>query len=76
MHRYATRLCSQGYSIAAARVGVVHKLLDTLQLEPSSQFGVRTKDAGGKYTHFVLHFTFAHQFSLEGVPMIDTTHGE
>ena len=27
-------------------------------------------------THNILHYTFSHEFSLEGAAMIDTVHGE
>ena len=65
-----------GYSIGAAVGGVAHKLMDTLQLEPSSQFGVRTTDAAGEYTHHILHYTFSHEYSLEGGPMVDSRSGQ
>lgn len=65
-----------GYSIAAGRVGVRHKLLEAMQLEPSSQFGTRITDAAGSPTHYVLHYTFSHEYSLEGVPMIDSRNGQ
>ena len=52
-------------------------LLDELQIEPSHQFGtvLRAPDTG-KHTHFLLHYTFGHQISLEGVPMFYATRGE
>ena len=64
-----------GYSIGAAVGGVKHKLLDAFQLEPSSQFGTTTTDGHGAYTHYILHYTFAHEYSLEGIPMIDSRAG-
>jgi len=64
-----------GYSIGAAVGGINHLLLESFQLEPSSQFGVRTTDGAGEYTHHILHYTFSHEYSLEGVPMIDSRSG-
>ena len=56
-----------GYSIACAKHGVRHSLMDTLQIEPSSQFGTWTRDDEGRPKFYILHYTFGHQFSLEGV---------
>ena len=64
-----------GYSIACAKQKIRHNLLEHLQIEPSSQFGLDLS-RGGVYTHHVLHYTFAHHYSAEGVPMIDSRHGE
>jgi hypothetical protein len=64
-----------GYSIGAAVSGVQHTLEERFQLEPSSQFGVRTTDEAGAYTHYFMHYTFAHEYSLEGIPMIDSRSG-
>ena len=65
----------RGYSIACAKQKIRHNLLEHLQIEPSSQFGLDLS-RGGVYTHHVLHYTFAHHYSAEGVPMIDSRHGE
>lgn len=71
-----------GYSIGAAIAGVRHKLSDTFQLEPSQQFGtsilkVNTDISGQprEFTHHILHYTFGHEYSLEGVPTIDSKSG-
>ena len=55
-----------GYSIACAKHGVRHRLMDALQIEPSSQFGTRTRDDADQPNVYILHYTFGHQFSLEG----------
>lgn len=55
-----------GYSVAAARTGVRHKLLDTLQIESASQFGTQITDRDAQPTHYILHYTFSHEYSLEG----------
>ena len=70
-----------GYSIGAAVAGVTHTLLDTFQLEPSSQFGVRitrSNDAdvsGERATHNIMHYTFSHEYLLEGILQIDSRAG-
>ena len=66
-----------GYSIGAAVGGVAHELPESFQIEPSQQFGVRVTDADGTgaLTHHILHYTFGHEYSLEGVPTIDSKHG-
>ena len=64
-----------GYSIAAAKVGVRHTLLEALQIEPSSQFGreiTRNGRGEGPPTHHILHYTFSHEYSLDGAPMAGT----
>lgn len=66
-----------GYSIACAKHGVEHTLPVTLQLEPSSQFGVTiSRDPYTspvlnrlpmeEATHNILHYTFSHEYSYEG----------
>ena len=78
-----------GYSIGAAVAGVKHELLNELQLEPSSQFGLQITSGGtggwtnalggggkGEPTHHILHYTFSHEYSLEGIPMIDSRAGQ
>lgn len=68
-----------GYSIACAKNGVWHTLLPSLQLEPSSQFGVTISSAPfdsplrdrlptDEASHHILHYTFSHEYSYEGVP--------
>ena len=64
-----------GYSIGAALAGVRHRLVEPLQLEPSSQFGVRTTGGDGRYSHYILHYTFSHEYSAEGVPRINSKQG-
>mmetsp|Transcript_24434 Transcript_24434/g.77434 ORF Transcript_24434/g.77434 Transcript_24434/m.77434 type:complete len:533 (+) Transcript_24434:1169-2767(+) len=74
-----------GYSVAAARAPLKHLVVERLQIEPSQQFGVRITpeaagprwyEAGGEPTHHVLHYTFSHEFSRDGVPMVDNRDGE
>ena len=64
-----------GYSIAAAKVGLRHKLDPLLQIEPSQQFGL-TITSGGRPTHGIYHYTFGHEFSRDGLPFIDSRAGE
>ena len=77
-----------GYSIACAKDGLRHRLPDNtapgaLQLEPSSQFGtvITARDrahpsAPALPTAYLYHYTFAHEYSEEGVPQFDSKHGE
>ena len=72
-----------GYSIACGRQGVRHQLLDALQIEPSSQFGtvITRRDGAGEGatrvpTHYIYHYTFSHEYTLEGVPQLDSRNGE
>lgn len=71
--------------MAAARVNLKHIIHEPMQIEPSSQFGLRMTpesawprwyDAGGAPTHHILHYTFGHEYSREGIPMIDNRYGE
>ena len=64
-----------GYSIAAAKVSLRHKLDPLLQIEPSQQFGL-TITSGGRPTHGIYHYTFGHEFSRDGLPFIDSRAGE
>ena len=65
----------------AAVAGVSHRLVESFQLEPSSQFGVvisdrRNGDVSGEHaTHYIMHYTFSHEYSLEGIPQIDSRAG-
>ena len=77
-----------GYSIACGKNGLRHRLPDNsrpgaLQLEPSSQFGtVITARATASVsspavpTAYMYHYTFTHEYSEEGVPQLDSKHGE
>lgn len=70
-----------GYSIACGKAGIRHKILDEMQIEPSSQFGTqitarRAAGAPPLPTHYVYHYTFAHEYSMEGVAQLDSKHGE
>ena len=64
-----------GYTVAAATVNLTHVESEDLQIEPSSQFGTSVYN-GPTPTHYILHYTFSHEFSYDGVPMIDTRYGE
>lgn len=64
---------------------IKHIVFEPMQIEPSSQFGLRMTpeaawprwyEAGGEPTHHILHYTFGHEYSREGVPMVDTRFGE
>ena len=46
-------------------------------MEPSSQFGLEITHGGrgGEPHHAILHYTFSHEYSLEGIPMIDSRAG-
>ena len=68
-----------GYSIAAGVAGIPHQLPEHFQLEPSQQFGTvitTTNDGNLSHaTHHIMHYTFGHEYSLEGVPTIDSKTG-
>ena len=64
-----------GYSIAAAKVSLRHKLDPLLQIEPSQQFGLTITSGGGDARHLA-HYTFGHEFSRDGLPFIDSRAGE
>ena len=70
-----------GYSIACGKAGIRHRILDEMQIEPSSQFGTqitarKSPGAPPLPTHYVYHYTFAHEYSMEGVAQLDSKHGE
>jgi hypothetical protein len=55
-----------GYTIACARLGIKHKLLQQLQIEPAATWhqNVSAEDP------YIYHYTFAHEYTHEGYPMV------
>eukprot|EP01065_Artemidia_motanka_P001216 TRINITY_DN10561_c0_g1_i2.p1 TRINITY_DN10561_c0_g1~~TRINITY_DN10561_c0_g1_i2.p1 ORF type:complete len:551 (+),score=188.13 TRINITY_DN10561_c0_g1_i2:56-1708(+) len=62
-----------GYVISAARLGIVHKMLPKLQIEPGAASKV---PAGFVDEYYIYHFTYGMEYMLDGRPCPAHTIGE
>ena len=53
-----------GYTLAAARLGIRHLVMEELQAEPSALWNADMKDHGSPH---IYHYTFGLEYSLDGV---------
>ena len=62
-----------GYSIAAASLGVRHKIIDGFQIEPNA-YARTSDDFNTKY--YIFHYTYGIEYRLDGQPQGFNTIGE
>jgi len=62
-----------GYAIAAASVGIRHKIIPAMQIEPNAY--ARTADDFYK-NHYIFHYTYGIEYKLSGQPQGFNTIGE
>ena len=64
-----------GYSIAAASVGVKHRLVEEFQVEPGAlSTADQLKDFGKR--HYIFHYTYQFEYMLDGTPCQPWNIGE
>lgn len=55
-----------GWSIAAAKLNIKHKIIQKFQIEPSATWhqNVTVEDP------YIFHYTFGHEYTKDGIPLI------
>lgn len=55
-----------GWSMAAAKLNIKHKIIQKFQIEPSATWhqNVTVEDP------YVFHYTFGHEYTKDGIPLI------
>jgi hypothetical protein len=62
-----------GYAIAAASVGVSHKIVPGFQIEPNAYASTK---ADFVTKHYIFHYTYGIEYKLDGTPQGYNTIGE
>jgi len=65
-----------GYSIAAASLGIKHKLVEEFQVEPGALSAQRQLDDFSKGRFYIFHYTYQFEYMVDGQPCQPWNIGE